>query len=123
MKTNRRLHIRYIPPPDTFAVLGKKSSRVGKVKEISLGGLSLGYVSDQTPLVDPRQVEIFLAGNGFHLSEVPCRLIYDVSNSRNPGKYDIPFLTKKCGIAFEDLTIKQNAKILNFIEAYRLGLY
>jgi hypothetical protein len=122
LKFERRKHDRYLSPPNTFAVLGKKFSRAGKVKEIGQGGLSLEYISDESPINDASQVEIFLAGNGFHLSGVSCQLIYDITLSSLTEKYHLPFITKKCGLSFQNPTIEQHNKIKGFIETHNLAL-
>lgn len=122
MKPEKREHDRYRVPPNTFVVLGQKISRVGKVKEISLGGLGLEYVSDRSTIVEPRQVEIFIAGNGFHLSGIPCRLIYDLPRSTMSQTDALPFITKKCGLAFDQPSEEQHSQLQYFIQTHTLGL-
>lgn len=79
--------------------------RVGRIKNISTNGLALEYPSDADLGQDLSYVDLFIPQNEFHLSKVPCRVIYDI---RIRGAYVnsvfiSSYVTKQCGIQFEEL--------------------
>ena len=45
MFTERRRYIRFLPTVNAFAALGVGFSKIGKIINISIGGLSFGYLS------------------------------------------------------------------------------
>jgi hypothetical protein len=122
LKRERRKYDRYVAPNNAFAALGPNITTVGRVREISLGGVRLEYISDRSTIADSREVEIFIAGNGFLLPGIPCRLIYDVPLSTIGQAYDLPFITKKCGLAFDNLSKDQHSQLKYFLETHTLGL-
>ncbi|MBI5603821.1 MAG: PilZ domain-containing protein [Deltaproteobacteria bacterium] len=122
MKSDRRKYNRYVPPNNTFAALGPNFTTVGRVREISLGGVGLEYITDRSLTGNPAQVDIFLSENGFHLSKIPCRVVYDLHLSPPPPDEEAPFITKKCGLAFGPLLENQTSQLKDFLETKTLGL-
>lgn len=122
MERERRKYNRYVAPNNTFAALGPNFSMVGRVREISLGGAGLEYITDRSPIGNPSQVEIFLADNGFHLKGIPCQVVYDLPLSPPTPDEDAPLITKKCGLAFGPLLENQASQLKDFLETKTLGL-
>ena len=77
MVIERRKYARYVPQKNAFAALGRNYTRVGKIQDIALGGLSFEYIVGDSPKEDAAEADIFLVGNVFHLHNIPCRIIYD----------------------------------------------
>jgi hypothetical protein len=86
MQTERRRYVRYIPQDNAFAALGKRFTKTGKIKNISMDGLCFEYiVSLRTTSTDTASVEIFLIDKPFHIHGLPCRLVYDYEVSSTPA--------------------------------------
>jgi hypothetical protein len=124
MTVERRRDVRYLPHGKTFAALGITFSKVGKVKDISLGGLSIEYIVGENSVQVPTQVDVFLTDHLFHLYKVPCKLIYDVEvhvpNVNN--KYVKILTTKRCGVELSYLSEDDKAQLELFLGAYTNGL-
>ena len=43
----RRKHARFFSPENAFAALGRNYTKVGKIKNISLGGLAFEYIAGE----------------------------------------------------------------------------
>jgi hypothetical protein len=120
MIIEHRKHIRLSPPSNTFAAIGSKYSKIGKVKDISLGGLSLEYLSGESTSMNPSKVDIFLVGSVFHLYNVPCRIVYDIQTHvpHVNNKFIKILTTKRCGIEFEAISEDDFTQLKLFIEAH-----
>jgi hypothetical protein len=122
LKREKRKYDRYVAPSKTFAALGPNFTTVGRVREISLGGVGLEYITDRSPIGNPSQVDIFLAENSFHLSGIPCRVVYDLPLLPLNPKEDTQFMIKKCGLALGHLLESQTAQLKHFLETETLDL-
>ena len=123
MKVERREHERLLLKDSSFAALGSNYARVGKIKNISRGGLAFEYIAGESGSRDSSQVDIFMTGDVFHMHHVPCRLVYEI-DVRIPNVHDqyVKILTtKRCGLAFAELSEADRAKLEFFIEAHTDG--
>ena len=130
MNIDKRKYNRFLAQDDAFAALG--FSAVGKVKDISMGGLAFGYIdlSDNSDQVSSRRdafeslpVTIFLSKNGFHLSDVPCKIIYDIITPVS-DKHQMFFTSLKhrlCGVKFGMLSEDITAKLELFLKNHTTG--
>ena len=66
------------------------------------------------------QVDIFSSEDGFHLSNVPCRIVYETPDTTP----DESFLVQRsrCGLQFGELTRSQLEQLELFIEKYTTGI-
>ena len=120
MIIEQRKHSRFLPVDNTFAALGRNFTKVGKVKDISLGGLSIEYIAGDQDKHDDWLVDIFLTGDSFHLYNVPCRIVSDISLYIPHVKniYTKLLTTKRCSIQFGDLSENYDSKLKLFIDTY-----
>jgi hypothetical protein len=117
--------MRFSAEDDAYAALGTHYTKVGKLLDISIGGLGFRYINkledcDQ----DSSIVTIFISNNRFYLSDLACRLIYDSpmqSNNSSPD-FETPFRINRCGLQFTVLTDYQMDKLNFFINHHTLGL-
>jgi len=117
---NRRKSKRFLPDSRAFACLRPDFVKLGKIKDISRGGLSFRYVSNQDPAKEPNEIDIFLSGNNFFLSKLQCRVVYDFNAhhfSVAPSHVD----EWQCGVQFGKITKEQRRKLSVFLDNYVAG--
>ena len=130
MNIDKRKYVRFLAQKDAFAALGFRT--VGKVKDISMGGLAFGYIdipenSDQVSshrdAFEPLPVTIFLSKNDFHLSDVPCKIIYDINApvSDSSQKFITSLKHRLCGVKFGTLSEDIMAKLELFLKNHTTG--
>ncbi len=109
---------RFKAQKDTYAALVNDSTKVGKIINISKGGLAFSYIGEDEQITDWHKVNIFLNGNRFYLKELPFKAISD-----SYIDLKIPFRTvlmKQCGGQFGELTHSQIAQLDYFIENHTI---
>jgi hypothetical protein len=125
MNIDKRKYNRFLAQKDAFAALG--FSTVGKVKDISMGGLAFGYIdtyenSDQVSshrdAFEPLQLTILLSKNNFHLPNVPCKIIYDTNAPvlDSSQKFITSLKHRLCGVKFETLSEDIMSKLEFFLK-------
>ena len=119
MTIERRKYVRFLEKDNTFAALRNGFKKVGKIYDISINGLGFSYLSEITEVDTDghfSEVDIFLSGNGFHISNVPCRIVHEIPDP----KPDEGFLVRmsRCGLQFGELTGSQLEQLELFIENY-----
>lgn len=101
----KRRCLRFLALDKAFAVVRSRvrridEIRVGWMKNITRNGLALEYPSHADWGRAPSYVDVLSPRNRFHLSRVPCRLVYDI---RVPGAYVHSFLhhhTQRSNVAW-----------------------
>jgi hypothetical protein len=117
-----RKFVRFLARGDSFAALRNGFKKVGKIKDISINGLGFSFLrkSTQVDLTNHHsQIDIFNTKNEFHLSNVPCRIVYETPGAiPNEG-----FLVRmfRCGLQFGDLPRNQLEQLELFLENYTTG--
>ena len=124
MKIEQRKYARFLPPAQAFAALGSKYTKVGKVKNISLGGLAFEYITGEEKDGNFSQVDIFLVGDVFHLYNVPCKMVYDIQIHvpHVNNTFIKKLTTKRCGIKFDELSKDAIIQLELFLEAHTQGI-
>ena len=121
MGDERRRYVRSLPRYNTFAALRSGFEKVGKVSDISIKGLAFSYFREGGKADLDRklsQVDIFLTGNGFHLPNVPCRIVYDIRKISSGVNQSI--IMYRCGIQFEELVESQSEQLKLFIKDHTI---
>ena len=123
MVTEQRKYTRFSVSDNAYAALGPTFAIVGKIKGISMGGLALEYITDQVSELENIEVDVFLRGEEFHMSKIPCKLIYDIplDTSAKNGIFSNGLIRKRCGVQFENLSKIYRKQLKRFIETYTTG--
>lgn len=125
MQIERRRHIRYMPlKQHAFAALGQSFTKTGKVKDISLGGLSIEYIVGQCiQTEDNSRVEIFLTDMPLHIRNVECHAIYDdpISMPQMKDNISSSLTVRRTGIRFIMLSEKQIEQLNMLINLFCAG--
>jgi hypothetical protein len=121
MRPEQRKNPRFLVQDGVIAALRDGFIKIGKVKDISIGGcLSSIY---RMKLRISLERNIFLLVNEFCLPKVPCKVVYDIP-VQTPDEYQafpIQFITRRCGVKFERLSEDQEAQLGIFFKAYTKG--
>jgi hypothetical protein len=99
---DKREFERFSPRGNAYACYGLQYTRVGRIKDICLGGLAFEYIPEMDPCRDLSQIDIYLMGDVFNMFGIPCEVVYDIPNLFHPENVEsikaLP--TKRCGIRF-----------------------
>ena len=124
MISERRKSTRFLAEEDAYAALGINFTRVGKLKDISIGGLAFEYIDyTESCVQDSSRVAIFHSQNEFHLPNLACRLICNLTVTAEND--DLPFsrlfVIHRCAIQFGNITAKERKRLEFFINHCTCG--
>lgn len=78
MKTDRRQYERFLVPENAFIALYGQSIKVGKLVDISAGGLSFEHIYEDFSITNDKEMEITFWVDDFRLSKFPCEIVYNI---------------------------------------------
>lgn len=123
MGTEQRMSNRFLVQDNVIAALKNEFTKIGKVRDISSGGLSFEHIYDEILNKESLKKDIFLFVNGCCLPRVPCRVVYDIPVDSADG-YPTCFIhykTRRCGVKFEALSDDQKTHLEIFLKTYTKG--
>jgi hypothetical protein len=118
MENEKRRSKRFLVRADVVVVLRHRSPKIGKVRDIGMGGLSFEHIHAQDLNTESSERDISLWVNDFSMSDLPCRIVYDIPIS-SLREHDFPtilFKKRRCGVKFETLTENQIAQLDFFLK-------
>jgi c-di-GMP-binding flagellar brake protein YcgR len=121
MGVERRQFTRVPPCEHASAALGQALPTVGRITDISQGGLSFEYIPNGeaiTPALPT--IDIFLLDDDFYLSDVACRIIYDMPVQREGGSFTLGLHleTRRCGVRFHDVDGDRAQQLQQFLQRH-----
>jgi hypothetical protein len=120
MKKDLRAYDRRIPLGNVYAALGRKYERMGKLIDLSLGGLAFEYITGVNSSLESSQINIFKVGEVFNLHNLPCRIVYDIPLP--PVRDGIESLkrsrNRRCGVNFDNLLEESYVNLTLFLESH-----
>lgn len=122
MIRENRKYGRFIAQDNAFAALRAGFKKVGKINDISTNGLSFSYLSRPAETKESEDylfVDIFLSGDKYHLSHVPCEMVYEIPDAGFLTIDNTAFF--RCGLEFKQLNPRQIDQLNIFIENYTKG--
>jgi hypothetical protein len=123
METDKRKDKRFLVGEEVIVALRNKSSRVGRVKDISMGGLSFEHIYDEDLEENSSKRDVSLWVDNYSMADIPCRVVYDIPISE-PAEYDylsVHFKTRRCGVQFGKLTGNQETQLDFFLKTHTKG--
>jgi len=120
LEKDRRKYFRFLAQENVFVALRHGPTRIGKVKDIGLGGLSFEHIYEANFNGGNSKNTLTLWTDGFRLKEISCRIVYDLQLPI-PPEYDsltIQLVLRRCGIEFEPLTDTQIAQLDFFLKTH-----
>jgi len=124
MGIEQRKHIRFIVKDNTFIALQNGHTSLGNIKNISKGGSLFEYLYKEKIIESEENytLDIFMFGEEFRLTDIPCSIVYNTTESKSIENSYVPFfITRRCGITFGELSNKQVSQLSYFIENYTTG--
>jgi hypothetical protein len=89
---------------------------MGRIQDIGMGGLCLHYLAMDTSGGEHSAIKIFGSNERFiHLDRIPCRVVYD--HEVPEGSWE-RISTRRCGIEFENLSVKDKVMLEDFIGCF-----
>ena len=110
MNPERRKTVRFLPQTETYVALRPDFTKLGRLIDISRGGLSFQYISSKVESRGPTQLDLFTGNNGFYLSTLRCKVIYDITLSEQETSAT-PLERRRCGLEFGEATEAQAAQL------------
>ncbi len=120
MKKDLRAHERRIPIGNVYAALGREYERVGKLIDLSPGGLAFNYMSDANPSPELSRINIFKVGEVFNLHNLPCKIVYDIPlpHLRDGIESLKRSHNRRCGVKFDKLPKEIKVHLTLFLESH-----
>ncbi len=120
MKSERRKYERFLAPENALVALYGQSIRVGKLVDISQGGLSFEHIYEDISITNGKRKEISFWVDDFRVSKIPCQIVYNIVVPTPPeyASLTIRLITHRCGIKFESLTEEQRELLEQFIKRF-----
>lgn len=118
MSMEQRKHKRFKGKEGAFAAFLTPDELInlGNVVDISMGGLCTRYLATTEKGPNCSGIKVFGSNGRFiHLERVDCKIIYDfeiVEESLDQLR------TRKCGVQFRNLSVRQKAVLQDFIEHF-----
>jgi len=115
MESEQRKFVRFLVKDNIYAALRNGFKKVGKVHDISIKGVSFSYLNEVGAMdfeSHDSQVDIFYSGKGFHLFNVPCKIVYENIDAGFHEGFFVKMV--RCGMQFGDLSNMQ-FDLLNFL--------
>lgn len=122
MGIERRQIERFRPKESTFVAFRPEFSKMGKLLDISKGGLCFQYMARGNQVQDAGALEIdmFLSSNGYYLPNVPCKLVYD-AEFKEGGALPDGMECRRCGLRFENLTKEHTTQLELYLKSHTAG--
>ncbi|MBI9083785.1 MAG: PilZ domain-containing protein [Desulfobacterales bacterium] len=125
MGVERRIDKRFCPKKLTYVALRPEFTKLGKVIDISVGGLCFNYMAKSEQDGDASEivldVDLFISGNGYYLPSLSCKKVHEVvadpARAAAGGMHN-----RRCGVQFLDLTDEQQGQIDQYLETHAEGL-
>ena len=113
----RRKFTRLLPRNTAFGIFRPNFYNLGKVKDVSINGLALEYILNETIVEGFSEIDIFLTDDFLYLRRIPCKIIYIIEIDVESQSLK----TRRCGVQFGDLTPTKKSQIEYFIQHFTSG--
>ena len=120
MNSERRKTVRFLPQTETYVALRPDFTKLGRLTNISKGGLSFQYIASKGESQGSTHLDLFTGNNGFYLSRLACKVIYD--NSLLEDNISSTSLEhRRCGLEFGETTEVQATQLELYLANHVAG--
>ena len=109
---DRRKHKRHRAQVSAFVDIRIGRIKVGKIVDISRGGLAFRYVDERERLKEQFELDMYFRDNNFRIEYVPVNTIWD---RRSPRELSLSTRTRLRGVQFGKLTQTQFSELERFL--------
>ena len=113
----RRIHRRFIVKEGGFVILQSEPFLVGKINDISRGGVSLLYAAKKMPNIEAREINIIFTKDSFYLAIDQFKYISDIKISQEAHNLD-SLSMRRHSLQFRELSKSQLLELEFFIDTY-----
>ena len=110
----RRKHKRFDVKKGAFAVSPPNYEKLGRIKNISRGGLAFQYKGNPETTRDSCELEIFSIVDDFYLRKLPVKTILDFEVRPQVPLNSLP--TRQVGLEFKELNHHQKILLHHFLQ-------
>jgi hypothetical protein len=105
----RRKNQRFRAAYGAYAVLGPESSKLGQIKDISMGGLAFKYLADEARSNGTDELDIIIRQNSFCIKSIPIQTVSDFELARENAFSTVRL--RQQGVQFGELTSYQTSQL------------
>jgi hypothetical protein len=117
--SERRKFRRLQAQENTFALLRRQVSKLGRVIDISSGGLAFRYASIGERLKGEFELDLVSPKHDFRLTGLPVKVVSNFERqSKTPSRQ---IRLRRVGVQFRDLTQHQISQLQHFMRDYTAG--
>lgn len=115
--SERRENQRLKPKKMTYVALRPDFSKLGKIQDISSGGLCFQYMAQMDQNGESRHfhIDIFISEDGYYLPGIPCKMVYE-KKMKKAVSHPISLEYRLCGLQFGRLTGDQIGQIAYYLQ-------
>ncbi|MGA7878909.1 MAG: PilZ domain-containing protein [Desulfoferrobacter sp.] len=103
-----------VKEPAYALVYGRDFSIGGRIDDLSKGGIALEYIDYEPMPTSFMKLDIFSADHGFYISEIPCKVIYNIKCRTNCPSFS-GLVNRRCGLKFVELKRDQLEELAIFL--------
>lgn len=121
----KRKYVRFLAGPNAYAALGSSFTKIGKIRDISMGGLAFEYFSGtEDSNRHDTTVTIFLTVNNFYLEKLPCLMVCDHEkwDSNASNMLSTSYHVKRCSVQFMTISDDQRHQLEYFLNNFTQGI-
>jgi hypothetical protein len=117
-RSEKRSHTRFPVQDGVVAVPRSSLTKIGKVIDISIGGLAVRCPRGGSWLNGSGEIDLLLLDNEYYIHKIPVSIVHEGEfGNGNSGDHTYE---KRCNLRFEELTSKQKTEIDYFIRTFTL---
>jgi c-di-GMP-binding flagellar brake protein YcgR len=123
MKSEKRKFKRFAMKDKAFVVFRPDFKKLGKIRNISKGGLACEYLTCGGVKEHSAQLEIdlVLSSGKFYLSMIPCKAVYDFKMAEDSNIPNMIIENRRCGLRFLELSKEKNKQLMAFLESHAIS--
>lgn len=113
-----RKHPRMLPAEEIYAVFGTDKDVIGKLCDISMGGLSCKHLTTSENGFDCDSLDLFSLNDAFHMTRVPCSVVYSLpmQGSDLEMENSMTVKTRRIGVKFNGLSYLHESQLKSLME-------
>jgi hypothetical protein len=120
MRIERRKHKRFRIDELTFLIFRPEFQHLGKIKDISEGGVSFERLDLDEASEDQLdgEIDIFSSQGSFYASGIQCKTVWEIDVLENSAFLFNLHVGRHCGLKFVGLTEEQRGLINSFLKEH-----